>query len=128
MRVEWSEGVLLHGPSLQNSMDLCGGLLGLSGNFLPWRRLPGAVSTTRPPRLIFRTQHAARHLEGTNLSAPEVEAAITQRLVTLPYPFGEHWGWVEVKGYWIQYRAYPLPDGSVNVGTYVIVSGPLNRR
>jgi hypothetical protein len=33
---------------------------------------------------------------------------------------GSFWGRVTVNGTTIQYRAYTLPDGTINVGTYYV--------
>ena len=69
--------------------------------------------------------HGARHLAGTGLSQVEVEGAIqaqvAQRVAAggISGPFS---GTVVIDGQVIQYRAYVLSDGSVNVGTYFPVS------
>jgi hypothetical protein len=39
-RLDWSQGMLWHGPTLHNSIDLGAGLLGLGGNYTTWQRLP----------------------------------------------------------------------------------------
>ena len=73
--------------------------------------------------------HGARHLAGSGLSTSAVEGAISQRVQALGAEAGSHWGWVQVDGQWIQYRAYvgpPLPNGTVNTGTYVRVPAALS--
>jgi hypothetical protein len=65
--------------------------------------------------------HGARHLVGTGLAQGEVEAAIAQDVkaaVANAAEKGGFWGRVVVKGQVIEYRAFPLPNGTVNVGTY----------
>ena len=64
--------------------------------------------------------HGARHLEGSGLSQATVESAIEGAVRDAPNA-GTHWGWVQVEGQWIQYRAFVLSDDAVNVGTYVRV-------
>jgi RHS repeat-associated protein len=71
--------------------------------------------------------HGARHLEGTSFSQAEVENAIENVLRANPN-VGHHWGWIQVNGQWFQYRVHVLPDGTINVGTYFPVSGPLRRK
>jgi RHS repeat-associated protein len=74
-------------------------------------------------------KHGARHLAGSGLSSYAVEDAIDQRVQSLGSEVGEHWGWVQVNGQWIQYRAFtgsPLPDGTVNIGTYMRVPNVLS--
>jgi RHS repeat-associated protein len=65
--------------------------------------------------------HGARHLSGTGLDLGAVENAITktvQDTVQRASSVGPFWGWVDVGGQTIIYRAYPLADGVVNIGTY----------
>ena len=74
--------------------------------------------------------HGARHLEGTGLSAQQVEGDISQdvrdAVAGSDGEIGEYWGWIQVNGQWIEYRVFPQPDGSVNVGTYFPVRGNLS--
>ncbi len=76
------------------------------------------------PRVTFG--HGARHLEGTGLSVAEVESAILPRVSaavtesTTGTAGGSFWGRVVVDGTTIEYRAYPLADGTINVGTYYV--------
>jgi hypothetical protein len=66
--------------------------------------------------------HGARHLAGTGLNQAEVEAAIKQdvqaSVKNATQPTGNFWGRVNVSGQTIEYRAYTLPNGTINVGTY----------
>ena len=74
-------------------------------------------------QVTFKTEHAARHLDGTSLSPAEVEAAIRthiQSIFTRPTSTGEFRGRVSVGEWMIQYHAYTLPSGVINVGTYYV--------
>jgi hypothetical protein len=84
---------------------------------------PPEVAPATSPRITFG--HGARHLEGSGLSHAVVESAIEGAVRATPSA-GTHWGWVQVNGQWIQYRAYVLPDGTINIGTYVRVPGNLS--
>jgi RHS repeat-associated protein len=67
--------------------------------------------------------HGARHLAGSSLSPAVVEEAIRQdvlRIVNSSSATGSWWGRVEVAGRTIEYRAYTLSNGTVNVGTYYL--------
>lgn len=58
---------------------------------------------------------------GTGLSQRAVEQAIRADIQSLPgsvTPGAGFWGRVSVGGTTIEYRAMPLPGGTVNVGTY----------
>jgi hypothetical protein len=63
--------------------------------------------------------HGARHLEGTGLSATEVESMILQRVMvevseaSTTSSFRMH---AQINGTTIEYRAHTLPDGTINVG------------
>ncbi|HEY5943619.1 MAG TPA: RHS repeat-associated core domain-containing protein [Solirubrobacterales bacterium] len=68
--------------------------------------------------------HGSRHLAGTGLAQAEVEAAIQSQVASQmarASAAGGFWGRVVVNGQTISYRAYVLPDGTVNVGTYYVV-------
>ena len=64
--------------------------------------------------------HGARHLVGTGLRQVDVEAAIEEQVqqAASTGTTGEFWGRVVVNGRTIEYRAYTLPNGAINVGTY----------
>jgi hypothetical protein len=68
--------------------------------------------------------HGARHLEGTNLTQFEVESAIAHRISSeaarVTSQTGSFWGRIELRGTVIEYRAFTLPDGTINVGTYYV--------
>lgn len=73
------------------------------------------------PRVTFG--HGARHLEGTGLSSTQVESTILQRVTAEASQVsttGSFWGRVRINGTTIEYRAYTLPDGTINVGTYYV--------
>jgi hypothetical protein len=82
---------------------------------------PGAAAPGEddPPDVTFG--HGARHLAGTGLNQGEVESTIqtqVQQSVSGASSSGSFWGRVTVNGQSIEYRAYTLPDGTINVGTY----------
>ncbi len=69
--------------------------------------------------------HGARHLAETALSSGEVESVIRSQIeqsVTKASATGSFWGRTMVDGETIEYRAYTLPDGTINVGTYYVAS------
>ena len=57
-----------------------------------------------------------------------MESAIRSRILALGAGVYAHWGWVQVGGQWIQYRAYYLQNGVVSIGTYMPVSNPLTNK
>jgi len=68
--------------------------------------------------------HGARHLIGTGLDSGEVESAIQSQIgqsVSHASATGSFWGRTVVGGQTIEYRAYTLPNGTINVGTYYVV-------
>jgi RHS repeat-associated protein len=68
--------------------------------------------------------HGARHLEGSGLKQDAVESAINEDVQATikgaTQPTTNFWGRVTVDGKVIEYRAYTLPSGTINVGTYYI--------
>ncbi len=68
--------------------------------------------------------HGARHLAGTGLDQSAVESAIRQdveaSIKNATQETGNFWGRVNVGGKTIEYRAFTLPNGTINVGTYYI--------
>jgi RHS repeat-associated protein len=68
--------------------------------------------------------HGARHLEGSGLKQDAVESAIQEDVQATikgaTQPTTNFWGRVTVDGKVIEYRAYTLPSGTINVGTYYI--------
>jgi RHS repeat-associated protein len=67
--------------------------------------------------------HGARHLAGSGLQQSAVEKAITtqvQKAVAGSAATGEFWGKVVVDGQQVFYRAFTLPNGTINVGTYTV--------
>lgn len=102
-----------------------GTLLGpiLAGGYPGYRGFRAGYTAATSPRIIFG--HGARHLEGSGLSQAAVESAIQGSVRGTPNA-GTHWGWVQVNGQWIQYRAFVLPNDTINIGTYVRVPGNLS--
>jgi hypothetical protein len=69
----------------------------------------------------IRFGHGARHLAESGLEQRDVEAAIESQVrasVSKASSTGSFWGRVTVSGRIIEYRAYTLPSGVINVGTY----------
>lgn len=67
--------------------------------------------------------HGGRHLAGSGLNQSQVEAAIekqVQEIAQSSSSTGSFWGKVVVNGQQIFYRAFTLPDGTINVGTYTV--------
>ena len=65
--------------------------------------------------------HGARHLTGTGLSQVTVENAIKQQVQALAKNAkctASFRGKVQVGGKTIEYRAFTLQDGTINIGTY----------
>jgi hypothetical protein len=87
---------------------------------------PGIPARTdSEPTITFSEQgaagHGARHLVGTGLSREAVESAISaeiQSVVARAEVGASFWGRVTVQNQTIEFRAYCLPDGRINVGTY----------
>jgi hypothetical protein len=80
-----------------------------------------AVCEEAGTRIAFG--HGARHLASTSLSRTAVEAEIQAQVQTVARSgarLGPFWGRVSVDGQIVQYRAYPLPNGVINVGTYYL--------
>jgi hypothetical protein len=72
-------------------------------------------------QVTIKSAHGARHLEGTGLGSEAVESAITRHVQASTQgasQTGSFWGRVTVEGQTIEYRAFTLPDGTINVGTY----------
>ena len=72
--------------------------------------------------IVFK--HGARHLAGTGLDEATVENAIKadiQKSVAKATAVGgDFWGKVVVNGQQVFYRAFGLPNGTINVGTYTV--------
>jgi hypothetical protein len=76
-------------------------------------------------RITIQSAHGARHLAGTGLTSEAVESAITgqvRQAVSGATATGSFWGRVTVNGRVIEYRAFTLPDGTINIGTYYPVN------
>lgn len=66
--------------------------------------------------------HAFRHVEEAGISKPDAEAAIRNDLANKEQslPSGLTRGQVNVGGRTLEYNAYKLPDGSINVGRITV--------
>jgi RHS repeat-associated protein len=65
--------------------------------------------------------HGARHIIGSALEKQAVEAAIEKEIQFVSREAtqtGSFWGRINMNGTVVEYRAFTLPDGTVNVGTY----------
>ena len=66
--------------------------------------------------------HGARHLEGSNITATEVNNAIAKEIAKIHPETGQFYkGRIIIKGKTIEYSAYGVQDGIINIGTYYIV-------
>lgn len=64
-------------------------------------------------------------MAGTGLTSEAVESAITgqvRQATSGAAGTGSFWGRVTVNGRVVEYRAFTLPDGAINVGTYYPVN------
>ncbi len=81
----------------------------------------GVGASADDPALTITQGHGARHLLETSLVPADVEAAIEAQIrqsasgASVGGPF---WGRISIGGQTIEYRAYGLDDGTINVGTY----------
>jgi RHS repeat-associated protein len=67
--------------------------------------------------------HGARHLVGPGLNQGDVEGAIESQIrssASGAASTGSFWGRVTVDGQIVEYRAYTLPNGTINIGTYYV--------
>lgn len=77
------------------------------------------------PTITFSRQligHGERHLFGTSLSGPEVEAAIRasiEQTIASGQFGGSFYGWLEIQGVSLQFRVFVVAAYWLNVGTYV---------
>ena len=70
--------------------------------------------------------HGARHVLDSDLTSEEVEAAITTSVndsVQKATSVGPFWGRVMVRGRVVEYRAYPVSETVIHVGTYYFPKG-----
>ena len=132
--IQWSLGIDEAGIETDWSAQLLiGAGLGsaitrLSGLSLGRATVAGAASRNATAQISARSSiaditfgHGARHLQGTGLSQEVVEAAIKEEVsnvMILSRSTGSFWGRIQVGAQMIEYRAYTLSNGSVNIGTY----------
>ena len=87
--------------------------------------MEGAVEEGAATLIDITFSHGARHLVGTGLEQGAVESAIQgeiQDVVANASSTGSFWGRVTLNGQTIEYRAFTLPNGTINVGTYYPIS------
>ncbi|HEY4310194.1 MAG TPA: RHS repeat-associated core domain-containing protein [Pirellulales bacterium] len=84
----------------------------------------GAFGLACPISPLTAFGHGARHLAGTGLSQSAVEGAINAQIKAAAAAGskfnGGFWGRAVVDGSTIEYRAFTLPNGTINIGTYYI--------
>jgi hypothetical protein len=102
----------LHATAMLGEQVLYASTLGQGGAILPATR----AATSNAINVSFG--HGARHLVGTNLTQDAVEFAVRSEVQKIGQAAGNYWGRVGVQGTLIEYRAYPLANGTTNVGTY----------
>jgi hypothetical protein len=76
-------------------------------------------------QVTIQSGHGARHLAGTRLAPGTVESAIgsqVQQATSGASATGSFRGRVTLEGHVIEYRAFTLPNGTINVGTYYPVA------
>jgi hypothetical protein len=96
-----------------------GGWIGFAAGLL----LPGPGKLKAVSRIKVLFGHGGRHLVGTGLSKRAVETAIRKEVQgagRLASETGSFWGRITVRGQTVEYRAFTLPNGSINIGTYYI--------
>jgi RHS repeat-associated protein len=83
----------------------------------------GAAAQQEGARVVFG--HGSRHLIGTVFDRKMVEEAIESQIQysvsKATNASGSFWGRATVEGQIIEYRAYALADGAINVGTYYVI-------
>lgn len=71
--------------------------------------------------IIFKTTHVTQHLKDLNLTSKVVESAIQKQIqigTKGASETGQFWGRTVIEGQKVEYRAFTLPNGTINVGTY----------
>ncbi len=93
--------------------------------------LPGVIRAPLVPiratqglKIVFKHEHAIRHMKGSNINPLDIERAI-EKNITDQWRSGAKFvndfrGVINVNGKTIGYRASGRPDGSINVGTYFV--------
>jgi RHS repeat-associated protein len=115
-------GMLPNIESDNGTNFLVGGLFG-AGLKLGAGLLGGLFDAGAEDATTIIFGHGARHLAGTGLQQAAVENAIRteiQQTVARSAATGEFWGKVTVDGQQVFYRAFTLPNGTINVGTYTV--------
>ena len=73
------------------------------------------------PNITFKTGHVAQHLIDLGLTSQKIEPVIEADIKAATQgatQTGSFWGRVTVDGTAVEYRAFTLSDGTINVGTY----------
>jgi hypothetical protein len=81
----------------------------------------GEAAKAATPAVEVVFGHGARHLAGTGLEAAKVEGVIRAEVtqaVRGASETGNFWGRVVVEGQKLEYRAFTVEPGKINVGTY----------
>ena len=99
-----------------------GALPGVPAVFGVVKRAGQASNAIDAARIVIKTEHAARHLEGTGLAVDAVENAIRSDIGKSSIEkVGETViRTIQVEGKTIEYRAHKLDDGTISVGTYFL--------
>jgi RHS repeat-associated protein len=117
-------GVVLGGVAVASGVGevVAGGTVVTEGTLGAISAISGTAAADDVTDITFG--HGARHLAETTLDSGEVESAIQSQIeqsTTRASATGSFWGRTVVDGQTIEYRAYMLPNGTINVGTYYVV-------
>lgn len=113
-------------PRILSGLKKFGAVAKAGGKAL-WETSKSAVNKIKnifrgDPKITINTEHAARPGHFPNgIDVSQVEGAITKSVnsvIRRTNISGEFWGRVNVNGTIIEYRAFTLPNGTINVGTY----------
>ena len=72
-------------------------------------------------KVLFRSAHALPHIIAIGIPPDRIEESIELQVsgdCSDASSTGSFWGRLVMDGVLIEYRAYTLPDRSINVGTY----------
>jgi hypothetical protein len=88
-------------------------------NYIPPKGGGGITSTIETNGQTVTFGHGARHLEGTNLDINTVNKALAADISKAQIGVGQsRTGQIVVNGVTVEYKAYGVKDGVVNIGTY----------
>jgi RHS repeat-associated protein len=80
----------------------------------------GAAAGGAARQVTLQTEHIMGHFVGTGLTEAQVNFALRQAVQVATRgatSTGSFWGRVSIRGVLIEYRAFTLPNGVVNIGT-----------